>query len=116
MAVNAFWVPLTFITLAMLVVGGQASLAGAVVGVITITATTEIFRQFEKGIGLSEETSIALPLGVQEIVLGVLMLLILTFRPAGIMAGHEIPWPFGKPKIKAPAQVARSDAMAPTGD
>ncbi len=105
LTVNAFWVPLTFITLAMLVVGGQGSLAGAVVGVITITTVTEIFRQLEKGVGVGE-TRLALPLGVQEIVLGVLMLLILVFRPSGIMGGNEIPWLFGRRRPRAVAREA----------
>lgn len=97
LTVAAFWVPLTFITLAMLVVGGQNSLAGAVVGVVVITAATEVFRQLEKG---AEVGSLVLqfPLGIQEIILGVIMLLIMMFRPAGIMGGREIPWPFGRPK------------------
>ncbi len=106
LTVNAFWIPLTFITLAMLVVGGQASLAGAVIGVITVITITEVLRQLEKGVGMGE-TTVALPLGVQEIVLGTMMLLILVFRPGGIMGGYEIPWPFGR---------RRPSAAAPSSD
>ena len=97
LTVNAFWIQLTFITLAMLVVGGQNSLAGAVVGVIVIITVTEVFRQLEKGAEIGSAL-IQMPLGLQEIILGGVMLAIMIFRPAGIMGGREIPWPFGPPK------------------
>ena len=77
--------------------GGQNSLAGAVVGVIVITAVTEVFRQLEKGAEIGSAL-IQMPLGLQEIILGGVMLAIMIFRPAGIMGGREIPWPFGPPK------------------
>ena len=40
-------------------------------------------------------STFALPGGVQEIGLGVVMILILMFRPAGIMGNRELtlPWP-----------------------
>lgn len=95
LTVNAFWVPLTFITLAMLVVGGQNSLAGAVVGVVVITVVTEIFRELERGAELGS-VMLQTPLGIQEIILGGIMLIIMIFRPSGIMGGKEIPWPFGR--------------------
>ena len=50
-SIDAYWIQLTFITLAMLVVGGMRSLAGAVVGALVISALVEILRQFESGIG-----------------------------------------------------------------
>src|SRR5262249_32491374 len=78
----------------MLVVGGQASLTGAVVGVFVVSVVTEVFRQLEKGVKLGDLTA-QVPLGVQEIMLGIIMLLILMYRPRGLMRGREIPWPFG---------------------
>jgi branched-chain amino acid transport system permease protein len=94
LTVEAFYLQLTFITIAMLVVGGQASLTGAVVGVFVVSIVTEAFRQLEKGVKLGGLTAQA-PLGVQEIMLGIIMLLILIYRPRGLMRGREIPWPFG---------------------
>jgi branched-chain amino acid transport system permease protein len=76
-------------------VGGQGSLAGAVVGVFVVSVVTEAFRQLEKGVQLGDLTA-QVPLGAQEIILGMIMLLILIYRPRGLMRGREIPWPFGK--------------------
>jgi branched-chain amino acid transport system permease protein len=93
--VNAFFLDLTFLTLAMLVIGGMNSLSGAVVGVICISALIEILRQLEKGIDIGGAT-IAVPGGTQEIGLGVAMVLILIFRQRGITGNQEIGWPFSR--------------------
>ena len=111
LTVEAFYLQLAFITIAMLVVGGQGSLAGAVTGVLVVSAVTELFRQLEKGISVGGATA-QIPLGVQEIVLGAVMLLILIYRPQGLTRGREIPWPFGRmrpaasPSRRAIASVA----------
>ena len=49
-AVTAFSIPTTFIVLAMLIIGGQRSLTGAVVGAVTVSALLEVLRQFEVGV------------------------------------------------------------------
>jgi branched-chain amino acid transport system permease protein len=90
--VNEFYLDLTFITIAMLVAGGLNSLAGAVVGVVTLSALIELLRQFEKGIVMGSLT-LSLPNGGQEIGLGVVMLLTLILRPAGIMGNQEFWFP-----------------------
>jgi branched-chain amino acid transport system permease protein len=92
-AVKNFWLALTFISLAMLIVGGQRSLTGAVVGALAISGIVEALRQLEDGVALGAVT-LAVPLGAQELGVALIMLLILIFRPAGIMGGHEIPSPF----------------------
>ena len=93
-SIDAYWIQLTFITLAMLVVGGMRSLAGAVVGALVISALVEILRQLESGIDVAG-LSIVAPRGVQEIGLAVLLLIILIARPSGITGGNEITirWP-----------------------
>jgi branched-chain amino acid transport system permease protein len=83
LTVDIFYMGLTFITLSMLVVGGIGSLFGAVVGVLAVTLVVEVLRAFEAGITVGS-TKIALPQGAQEIGLGVIMVLILLFRPAGL--------------------------------
>ena len=49
---NAFYLDITFLMVAMLVVGGTTSLAGAVIGTIVISAAAEILRRVEGGIDL----------------------------------------------------------------
>ena len=99
--VRGFWLGPTFIALAMLMIGGQRSLTGAVVGVIVISALQEVLRKIEVVIELY---------GLSQLVIAFLMLLILILRPTGLAMGREIPWPFGR---RAAAAAARSDAGAP---
>lgn len=89
LTVDPFYLSLSFITLAMLVVGGMFSLTGAVAGVVVVTAVVEILRALERGIALGD-TAFSLPSGSQEIGLGVVMALILIFRPSGLARGKEI--------------------------
>jgi branched-chain amino acid transport system permease protein len=105
--IDNYFLDMTLMTLAMLVVGGQRSLAGAVVGVIVITLVIEVFRRLENGVALGG-LEFALPNGVQQLVLALAVLLCLVFRPSGLMAGREVPWPwFPRP---APQDKARGEA------
>lgn len=91
--IESFYLDLTFTTFAMLVIGGMGSLTGAVTGVIAISTLTEFLRRMEVGFAI-DGTHLALPAGFAEIVLALLMLLTLIFRPKGIAGGREIPFPF----------------------
>lgn len=90
---NTFFLQITFITIAMLVVGGINSLAGAVVGTIVVSVLAEGLRLLEAGVGVGAFHLGALP-GLREIGLALLMLFILLFRPEGIMGGNEMRWPW----------------------
>ena len=92
---DTFYLSMTFVTIAMLVVGGVGSLFGAVVGVLAVTVIVEVLRHIEAGVPLGGIT-IQIPQGSQEIGLGIAMALILIFRPAGLTRGNEIPFPFGR--------------------
>ncbi len=93
--VETFYLDLTFLIIAMLVIGGMGSLTGAVAGAVVIAALTELLRQAEVGITFGA-TTLAAPGGLGDVVLALLMLLIILFRPKGIAGGKEIPWPFGR--------------------
>lgn len=87
-----FYLDLTFITVAMLVIGGMRSLTGAVAGVAFVTILSELLRRAEHGVDLGFVT-IGGRLGLQEVGLAVMMLLVLIFRPRGLTGGREIPLP-----------------------
>ncbi len=93
LTVDTFYLPMTFITLAMLVVGGMQSLSGAVVGVVVLSFLIEVLRKLETGFEIGPAT-ISLPGSSAEVGLGVVMLLILIFRPSGITRNTEIYWPW----------------------
>ncbi len=89
MTANTFYLDLTFVTLAMLVVGGPRSLTGACTGVLLVSAVQEIFRSIERGFELGPMT-VSAPPGLQEIALALILLLVLIARPDGIMGDAEL--------------------------
>lgn len=88
---DAFYLGIAFISLSMLVVGGMNSLSGAVTGVILISAIIQLLRWMEKGVSLGE-TTLSLPNGIQEIVIGIVMIAILILRPSGLVGKREFSW------------------------
>lgn len=86
---NSFYLGITFITLAMLVVGGIGSLTGAVTGVVVLSILIEILVRMERGIDFGG-TTLSLPSGAQEILIGIVMILVLILRPAGLTGGREL--------------------------
>ncbi len=91
---DALFLGLTFLTVAMLVVGGITSLAGGVIGTIAISAVSEFLRRIEGGIDIGA-LHVEARSGLQELGLGLIMLLILLVRPRGLTRGREIRWPLG---------------------
>lgn len=84
---------LTFITLAMLVIGGVGSLWGAVVGALFIAGLNSVLFNAENGIEIGT-FELSLPRGTRLVTLGLVMLLVLLFQPEGITRGRELTWPF----------------------
>jgi branched-chain amino acid transport system permease protein len=89
LAVSMFWLNMTFLTLAMLVVGGLRSLTGAVAGTLVVAAIRGFLRALEQGIHIGG-ANFQVPEGVQEIILAVVLLLILVYRPQGIVGDREL--------------------------
>lgn len=86
---GAFYLTETFVVLAMLVVGGPASVSGAVVGTVVVTAIFEGLRAVENSANLAQIFERPL-VGMTEVALAIVLIAILAFRPAGIMAGREL--------------------------
>ncbi len=84
---------LTFITLAMLVVGGIGSLWGSVVGALFIAGLNAYLTEAERGVRVFG-LDVDLPSGTRLIALGAIMALVLLFRPSGLTGGRELTWPF----------------------
>ena len=93
---ESVYLDLTFITLAMLVIGGATSLWGAVVGALAVSAVDSFLAEAESGIHVFGQ-SLDLPAGTRIVVVGALMALVLILRPAGLTGGRELslrqPWP-----------------------
>jgi branched-chain amino acid transport system permease protein len=78
------YLELTFVTLAMLVVGGVASLWGAVLGALVVSGLDSSLSEAEQGI-----RGLDLPEGTRLIALGAIMALMLIVRPSGLTGGRE---------------------------
>lgn len=109
---DTFYLGLTFITLSMLVVGGIGTLTGAVMGVVVLSLLIQGLRWLERGVPVGEST-FALPGGLQEILLGVVMIAILSRRPAGLFS-REFVWPH-RPGAGRRSAAAKPDGL-PAGD
>ncbi len=83
------YIDLTFLTLAMLVIGGMRSLWGATLGAVLISLLDSYLSKAENGISLGL-FSVNLPSGTANLVLGVLMALMLLLRPQGLTGGREL--------------------------
>jgi branched-chain amino acid transport system permease protein len=85
---ETLYLDLTFITLAMLVVGGASSLWGAVVGALAVSALDSFLAQAENSVQIFGGT-LDLPAGTRLVVVGALMAIVLIVRPSGITGGRE---------------------------
>jgi branched-chain amino acid transport system permease protein len=94
--VDAVYLDLTFITLAMLVIGGATSLWGAVVGALFVSALDSALAEMEAGVTLFGRM-IDLPAGSRIIVVSSVMALVLIVRPGGLTGGREFSLPRVRP-------------------
>ncbi|MDR1427654.1 MAG: branched-chain amino acid ABC transporter permease [Bifidobacteriaceae bacterium] len=117
---KSFYLVELFTILTMLVIGGTMSVSGAFFGWLLITLARQGLRQLE--LGLTQQGFEAY--GITEIVLGVLMILFLVWRPTGITKGRELTFaalaalwsritPHARQRPTAPAQATSTDQEAP---
>jgi branched-chain amino acid transport system permease protein len=85
---ESLYLDLTFITLAMLVVGGATSLWGAVVGALAVSALDSYLAVAENGSSFLG-AQIDLPAGTRVVIVGALMAIVLILRPNGLTGGRE---------------------------
>jgi branched-subunit amino acid ABC-type transport system permease component len=108
---DLFYFQITFLTIAMLVVGGINSLSGAVIGTVFISVLQEGLRRLEVGPNIGFWNLPASP-GLTEVGLALVMLATLLLRPGGITGSREIVWPFSKWSTgrSLPAEALREEA------
>jgi branched-chain amino acid transport system permease protein len=82
------YLELTFVTLAMLVVGGVTSLWGAVLGALLVSGLDSFLSESEQGVDVG--VSLDLPQGTRLVALGAIMALVLILRPSGVTGGREL--------------------------
>jgi branched-chain amino acid transport system permease protein len=90
---KSFYVGEAFVLMSMLIIGGTGSVSGATVGAVLVTVLREVLRQFEGYLNNSGVISFEV-YGLTEVTLAMLLIVILIWRPGGIVGGQEIriPW------------------------
>jgi branched-chain amino acid transport system permease protein len=76
-----FYLHITILTLAMLIVGGMSTVSGAVIGCVVLTIAGEVLREWEAGTQL---------FGLSDIAIGLILLLVMYFRPGGLTGDLEV--------------------------
>ncbi|SMF45666.1 amino acid/amide ABC transporter membrane protein 2, HAAT family [Tistlia consotensis] len=100
----AFYLAYTFTLISMLVIGGMQSLTGALVGVVAVSVASEVLRNLERGLDLGIFTVPPL-YGASQVVLGFILILVMIFRPSGIMGDRELTLgPLVKPRQEGPGR------------
>lgn len=107
----SFYLGLVFAQIAMMIVGGMASVGGAIVGVAAITLLQDTVRQFEGGFEL---LGLAVPavFGLTTVALGLAILLVIWMRPSGIVGSFEL-GPSASSRLTGLIGKAMSPAQAP---
>jgi branched-chain amino acid transport system permease protein len=107
---KAFYILEMFVLLTMLVIGGQGSVSGAFVGTALVTAARQFLIQVESGINNSGALNLEV-FGLTDIVLAILMVVVLIWRPNGIVGGQEFTWPLiRRRKPPAPDEAVSAEA------
>ncbi|TNF60652.1 MAG: branched-chain amino acid ABC transporter ATP-binding protein/permease [Rhodobacteraceae bacterium] len=85
----SFYLSLVFAHVAMMIVGGMASVGGAVAGVIGVTLLQDSVRQLEGG---ATVLGVTLPevFGLTTVALGLAILLVIWLRPSGLVGAFEL--------------------------
>jgi len=92
---DQLYLELTFLSLAMLVVGGLTSLWGAVVGALAISGLDSFLGQAESGVHVG--FTLDLPTGTRLVVVALAMALVLVLKPSGLTGGREFSLPRRRP-------------------
>lgn len=84
-----FFIHLTLLTLAMLVLGGMASVAGAVLGTAVVYIGSEVTRKIGDG---PTWVGVELPqlFGLSTLFLGAVILVVMIWRPEGLIGDREL--------------------------
>ena len=109
-----FYFTLLFLTLTMLVLGGEYSVTGAVVGTLLISIIAEVTRYIGDGpvvMGLHVPALAGLSLLVQ----GAIIIVVMIWRPSGLLGDREIDGLFPRRAVAAAgtAEAETSPAAAP---
>ena len=89
---SGFYLNLLFLTMAMLVLGGEYGVTGAVFGAVVVTVLNEVTRFLGDGPQILGVELPPLP-GLSQMVLGAIIIAVMIWRPSGLLGDVEIDAP-----------------------
>ena len=109
----SFTISLAVVVLTMTIIGGVNSITGALVGASLVTVLNEVLRRVEDGVDIAG-VHLKAATGISAAVLGVVLIVTLRLRPAGIFSSYEFQLGVGErvrpQKADALSQERSSDA------
>jgi branched-chain amino acid transport system permease protein len=85
----SFTIALGVVVITMAIIGGINSISGALAGAAAVTVVNEVFRRVENGFHFLG-AHIQAPTGISSAVLGAALILMLRWRPAGLLSAYEL--------------------------
>ena len=112
----SFTLSLAVVVLTMAIIGGVNSVTGALVGASVITVLNEVMRHIEDGVDVAG-LHIKAATGISAAVLGIGLILMLRFRPAGLLSSYELQLGLGASPHMADvvASTSTENVIAPKG-
>jgi branched-chain amino acid transport system permease protein len=86
---DSFFVSQIVGVLVMAIIGGLGSISGALAGAAIISALAELLRRIEGGFSIGPLT-VHSAVGISELAFGVALILMLRWRPAGVLGAQEL--------------------------
>ncbi len=108
---RAFYFTQTFNVIIMVVLGGMGSATGAVVGAVFMTLAPDQLRGVEDGFTLGP-ISVSDHFGLSQIILAVVFVLVMIFRPNGLFGDRELPVALAGPAAGGPGGASSTAGAA----
>jgi branched-chain amino acid transport system permease protein len=86
---NSFYIAQSIGAIAMMILGGYRSVSGSLVGATVMTIWLELIRHVENGFSAGP-IHVRPLIGISQLSLGVALVLVLRWRPAGVLGSREV--------------------------
>ncbi|MUN37248.1 branched-chain amino acid ABC transporter permease [Actinomadura litoris] len=108
---GSFYIPQLVLVVAMAIVGGIGGISGALLGTAVVTVLNELLRRVESGVSVAG-VDVHAPSGISFAALGVALILMLRWRPAGLLGAAEVQFE-ARPPVPADDGPARPAGAVP---
>jgi branched-chain amino acid transport system permease protein len=110
----SFAIPMVVVIITMAIIGGVNSITGALAGAAVVTVLNEFLRRVENGVDIAG-IHLNTPTGMSGAVLGVALILMLRWRPAGLLSAYELQFERGRDRPASIPSAAPASNPSPGG-